>query len=374
VPKTETIDDSPAIQDARRAMEVCNACRYCEGFCAVFPAMELRREFALGDLNYLANLCHGCKGCYYACQYAPPHEFGINVPATLAVVRNESYAQYAWPTPLAALYRRNGLVMSVAMAGGVAAALLLAMLLQGAATMFSTHSQAPGHGFYEVIPYGAMVWVASATFLFSILALVVGFFRFWKDTGGQVSELAQGATWKQALHDAATLKYLGGGGHGCNDIGEGFGVAKRHYHHVMAYGFLLCFASTSVATVYHHAFGWLAPYGFFSLPVLLGTLGGLGLMLGTAGLFRLKLIGDQEPQARDLLGADSGLLLLLFLLGFSGLLLLGLRATGAMGVALAVHLGLVLALFLTLPYSKFVHSIYRLGALLRHAIERPGAH
>jgi citrate/tricarballylate utilization protein len=366
------LDETQAIQDARRAMEVCNACRYCEGFCAVFPAMELRREFAQADLNYLANLCHGCKGCYYACQYAPPHEFGINVPATLAKVRTESYAQYAWPAPLAALYRRNGLVMSVAMAGGVAVVLLLAMLQQRSSSMFGAHNQAPGHGFYDVVPYGEMVWVASATFLFSMLALALGFLAFWKDTGGKLEELTQGAPLKQALHDAATLKYLDGGGQGCNETGEGFGFAKKHYHHAMAYGFLLCFASTSVATIYHDAFGWRAPYAFFSLPVILGTLGGLGLMLGTAGLFRMKLVGDQEPQARALLGADSGLLLLLFLLGFSGLLLLGLRATGAMGVALTVHLGLVLALFVTIPYSKFVHGLYRFGALLRHAMERPG--
>ncbi|MDP9095701.1 MAG: tricarballylate utilization protein TcuB, partial [Pseudomonadota bacterium] len=49
------------------------------------------------------------------------------------------------------------------------------------------------------------------------------------------------------------------------------------------------------------------------------------------------------------------------------------RATGAMGVALAVHLGLVLGFFLTMPYSKFVHGLYRTGALIRHAIERPDA-
>ena len=58
-----------------------------------------------GDLNYLANLCHSCRGCYYACQYAPPHEFGINVPqASSPRSANESYAEYAWPGPLAAAF------------------------------------------------------------------------------------------------------------------------------------------------------------------------------------------------------------------------------------------------------------------------------
>ncbi|MFT5181609.1 MAG: citrate/tricarballylate utilization protein, partial [Alphaproteobacteria bacterium] len=59
--QTLTPDDhaSPALSEAERLMNVCNSCRYCEGLCAVFPAMEMRRAFPDGDLNYLANLCHG---------------------------------------------------------------------------------------------------------------------------------------------------------------------------------------------------------------------------------------------------------------------------------------------------------------------------
>lgn len=369
---TEDVAETAAMQEARRAMEVCNACRYCEGFCAVFPAMELRREFSSGDLNYLANLCHSCQGCYYACQYAPPHEFGINVPRVLAEVRSESYAQYAWPRPLARLYERNGLVMALAMALGVGGVLLLAMLFQRHAVLFGAQPGVPGQGFYNVVPYGVMVWTASASFLFSIVAMAVGFARFWRDTGGRVGDL-QLRPLRQALRDAATLRYLGGAGHGCNDRDESFSTARRHFHHAMAYGFLLCFASTSVATVYDHVLAWAAPYPFWSLPVLLGTVGGVGLVIGCGGLFWLKLSGDQEPRARKLLGADAGLLMLLLMVGLTGLLLLAVRATGAMGVALTVHLGFVLALFVTMPYSKFVHSVYRFGALIRHAIERPGA-
>lgn len=365
-------EDSPATEEARRAMEVCNACRYCEGFCAVFPAMELRRDFGGGDLNYLANLCHGCQGCYYACQYAPPHEFGINVPKVLAEVRDESYARYAWPGPLAVLYRRNGVVMALAMAAGVAAVLLLTLMLQGQGIMFGAQPLAPGMGFYRVIPYGAMVGVASAAFLWSILAFGMGFARFWKDVGGRARELAHARPLLQAFRDAATLRYLGGGGHGCNDRDGRFSMQRRWLHHTMAYGFLLCFAATAVATIYDHMLAWPAPYPFFSMPVLLGTVGGVGLAAGAAGLFWLKLAGDQEPRSRGLLGADAALLLLLLLIALTGLLLLAVRATGAMGAALAVHLGFVLALFATMPYSKFVHGLYRVGALIRHAIERPG--
>ena len=80
----------PILEEADRLMTVCNSCRYCEGLCAVFPAMEMRRSFSDGDLNYLANLCHACGACYTDCQFSPPHEFNVNVPQTLAALRAES--------------------------------------------------------------------------------------------------------------------------------------------------------------------------------------------------------------------------------------------------------------------------------------------
>ena len=58
-------------QHGAHVMTVCNACRYCEQYCPVFPAMEERRTFAKVDLAFLANLCHNCGECLYACQYAP---------------------------------------------------------------------------------------------------------------------------------------------------------------------------------------------------------------------------------------------------------------------------------------------------------------
>jgi citrate/tricarballylate utilization protein len=133
------------------------------------------------------------------------------------------------------------------------------------------------------------------------------------------------------------------------------------------WGFLLCFAATSVATLMDHVLGWVAPYSWYALPVVLGTLGGFGL---TVGLFWLKIQVDRGPEATRLYGMDYGLLALLFFTATTGLALLFFRHTSAMGGLLAVHLGFVLALFLTLPYGKFVHGIYRTLALVRDAGER----
>ena len=360
------MQETDAVIDARREMEICNACRYCEGFCAVFPAMELRREFSAGDLSYLANLCHNCRGCYYACQYAPPHEWGINVPRVLAEVRAESYAEYAWPKPLVAAFNRNGTLVSLVAALGIAVVLILSMLLNTPGNFFGVHPAA--NSFYQVIPLWVMNTVAIATFGFSLVALGMGARNFWRDAGPQ--KKVGLSAMVIALWDVLTLKNLGGGGNGCNDNSERFSMHRRYLHHAMFYGFMLCFASTTTAFIYHTFFDWPAPYPFISLPVLLGSVGGVLLMIGTVGLFAMKVVDDPMPAVRRLLGADVALLMLLAMTALTGLVLLAVRATGAMGLAMAVHLGFILALFLVLPYSKMVHGVYRSAALLRNATER----
>ena len=102
---------------------------------------------------------------------------------------------------------------------------------------------------------------------------------------------------------------------------------------------------------------------------MLGTVGGVALLIGTGGLLYLKGKMDSMPAAPRSLGMDVGFLALLFLTSLSGLLLLILRETPAMGILLAVHLGIVVGLFVTLPYGKFVHAIFRYAALVKNAIE-----
>ncbi len=160
-----------ALREADRLMTVCNACRYCEGLCAVFPAMEMRTNFASGDLNYLANLCHACGACFYDCQYAPPHEFDVNVPKNLAVVRNDSYRHYAWPGALSGLFERNGVVISIVAALSAAAFVLGFVAWHDSSVLFASHT---GEGsFYRLMPHNAMVAIFGAAFLYAIVATEV---------------------------------------------------------------------------------------------------------------------------------------------------------------------------------------------------------
>ena len=133
---------------------------------------------------------------------------------------------------------------------------------------------------------------------------------------------------------------------------------------------MLCFASTSVAALYDGVFGWSAPYGYTSLPVLLGTVGGVGLLVGPTGLLALGRRRDPALGDAAQIGLDESFIALLFVTSLTGVALLVLRNQAAMGTLLVVHLGAVLALFVTLPYGKFVHGIYRIAALAKYASEQ----
>lgn len=361
------MQSTETLAQARRQMTICNACRYCESLCAVFPAMELRRTFSDGDLEYLANLCHGCGACHYDCQYAPPHEFAVNIPSTFAALRAETYARYAWPRTLAPVFARNGLAVSVIAAVSVAVFTVGFIVAADPQALFASGAEAGA--FYRVMPHEAMVVLFGAAFLYAVAAcwLAVRAFARASDTDGVRTK----GFWR-AAGDAALLRYLDGGGGGCMNEGERPNDRRRLYHHATFYGFLLCFASTCVATLFHYGLGWVAPYSWYSPPVLLGTAGGIGLLVGPWGLLMQERRRDPALGARA--GMDIAFIAMLFLTGLTGLVLLALRATPAMGLLLALHLGVVFALFLSAPYGKFVHALYRFAALMRYAREQGRNH
>jgi len=367
----EVVAGSPEAEVARQ-LQICNACRYCEGFCAVFPAMTRRLSFNAADVHYLANLCHNCGACLHACQYAPPHEFAVNVPQAMAKVRLQTYTDFAWPRALGRLYRRNGLTLSLALAGALAFFMMLTLWLKD--TLWRVPASAD---FYGIFPHNLLVGLFAPVFLFAVLALALGVRRFWREvTPGREYDApamaaVQGGAALEATHDALRLKYLDGGhGEGCHNEDDAWTKKRRLFHHATFYGFLLCFAATSVATLYHYLFGWVAPYDLPSLPKLLGAVGGVLLLIGTAGLYRLNL--RRHPQHGDAAQKpmDRGFMALLFFTSATGLALWWARGTAAMPATLALHLGFVMAFFLTLPYGKFAHGFFRGAALLKWSIEK----
>jgi citrate/tricarballylate utilization protein len=365
--------------EGERILRICNACRYCEGFCAVFRAMERRQEFLEPDLTYLANLCHDCGECYDACQYAPPHEFQLNLPKTLSAIRRESYRRSAVPRWAARrLATRRGDVKGEAL-GWLAALVtaerrtlvlslaalpllsVLMLIVRVGRPVFEPYPVSEG-GFYQVVPHSVMIATFGAAGLGVAIAMMCGAVRFWKATGA--------GPWRwhavfQAVRESLVLRYLDGGGTGCSHSP----LSRRFFHHFTFYGFILCLAATTVAAVYHNLLGWPAPYPLLSAPVVLGSLGGVGLIVGPIGLLWLKRHRDPEVVDPQHAAMDVAFLVILAATSVSGFLLLALRESAAMGTLLAIHLGIVLGLFFTMPYGKFVHGIYRFAALVRNAME-----
>ena len=347
------------LQEARRQAEICNACRYCEGYCSVFPALHRERAFADGDLTQLANLCHNCRGCYYACQYTAPHEFDLNLPKALAELRRDSWESYAWPGPFARAFQTHGVRIALF------SILSFALLFWGIRALGSVG----GEGFYAALSHNAMVMIFAPAFLFPLLSLAISLRKYWAGVGGKALRLSH---ITGAFGAVARMKDLAAGhGEGCNFEDEDrFSQARRYAHQAVMYGFLMCFAATSVGTLMHYFFNMPAPYPLWSLPKLLGVPGGILLTLGTVAMAKLKLQADRNLGDTSAWGGEMAFILLLGFVAASGLALWLLGNSPAMPALLALHLGGVLSFFLVTPYSKMAHGFYRLTALIREEQNR----
>ncbi|MGH7051840.1 MAG: tricarballylate utilization 4Fe-4S protein TcuB, partial [Acetobacteraceae bacterium] len=228
--------ETEALAEGDRVMTVCNSCRYCEGLCAVFPAMEMRRAFADGDLSYLANLCHNCGACFYDCQFAPPHEFNVNVPVALARIRAESYARYAWPRFLSPLFAKNAVAVFLAAFVSLAG-FLAGLALANPHILFRPHT-GPG-AFYVLMAHNAMVGLFGFFFLAALAALGASLANVWRDISEPAATLASPTYLAVAADDAIRLRYLDGGGPGCMNKGERPTDHRAIFHHLTFWGFAL---------------------------------------------------------------------------------------------------------------------------------------
>lgn len=355
------------VAEADRQFAVCNACRYCEGFCAVFSAAELRTALAARDVAYLANLCHDCRMCYDACAFTPPHPYAVNVPQVLADGRLQSYAAYARPSPLAALFANPAPAAFVAIVVGMSVA-FGTVLARGGASLLGGAQLGPG-AFYRVVPYLAMLVPALALVLGGIVATVASARAFARDLRGDGAPFVNGATIVRALRDAFLLVYLRGGGGGCYERERG-SQRRRIFHLTLVGGVLADLAATTAAFVAQDIDGRLPPYPLLSVPVLLGTLGGIAILVGCTGLAVVKRTSDERPASPRAVALDDAFLALLAVVAASGLALLAFRATPAMPSLLCIHLGALLGAFVTAPYGKLVHGVYRTISLIKSASEQ----
>jgi citrate/tricarballylate utilization protein len=356
--------------EAGRQLAICNACRYCEGYCAVFPALERRVDFSAGDVTHLANLCHDCRACYYACMYAPPHQFAVNPPAVLSSVRRRSYSQFLGPLAQRVSTRVES-PYGVGLLGVVTTAVVTAIAVgsRGPAVLWQDRADASP---YRVISYGALVAVIVVPFLLSLVTIVAAAARYWRETDGRLASVWNLRAHLAALSDAGQLRYLQGGGAECYYPDDHPSAARRYLHGLVAYGFSLCLLATVSAAVCQDLLSREPPYGLVSLPVLSGLLGGVALVVGTTGLIFLKSRADPAPMEEPH-SAGYGFVVALDVLALTGLATLLARHGTGFGLVLVVHLSAVVVCIVLAPYTKFVHLVYRYLALVKEHLEREAA-
>ncbi|MDX6725772.1 MAG: citrate/tricarballylate utilization protein, partial [Baekduia sp.] len=268
------MSDLGLLPEADRQFTICNACRFCEGICAVFPAMELRTAFTDGDVSYLANLCHDCGACLEACPFSDPHEFAIDIPALMTQARAETYERFAWPRGAWALFTRRG-VPSAIFAAGLVFFAVVALATGGHDALFETHTGP--NAFYNVVPFAWILVPAGLASVYALAAMLIGVWGFARQTGAGVRALLSPSAHRRAAADVLRLQNLKGGGGGCRPYPvKHASAARRLLHSCVFYGFLCTFASTVVAAFEQDILGIRPPFPILSAPVVLGTIGGLG--------------------------------------------------------------------------------------------------
>ena len=117
----------------------------------------------------------------------------------------------------------------------------------------------------------------------------------------------------------------------------------------------------------------MPPFAPLSAPVLFGLVGGVLLVVGCTGLLFAKRRSDPIPTSSEMKLMDYAFIVVLDIVALTGLLMLFLRGTAFMPVIFALHLGAIAAFFVTAPYGKFVHFVYRYLALVKMYVDRKAA-
>ena len=206
--------------------------------------------------------------------------------------------------------------------------------------------------------------------MIALALLLLGGMHFWR-THARPS--ATSSTWRPcspAVGEVLGLRYLrGGGAGGCTYPAERPSFARVVLHQLVFYGFLFAAASTTIAFFQQDFLGWYPPFPLLSWPVVLGSIGGIAMIIGCAGLVYLKWRADRAPADEHMLGMDYVFLIALAVVNVTGMVLLDLPRDGGMGSLLVLHLATVFSLYFAMSYGKFAHVVYRYAALLQNRIE-----
>ncbi len=334
------------IEDAKKQLTICNACRYCEGYCAVWDAIEFKSVLNTDYIYHLANLCHDCRDCFYACPYnEPEHEFKLNIPKILGDVRSETYISYVKPKFMQFALQRPTLFTMISSAIAIVIVVLYASLLFGF-SKFSTLSMT------TIMP--ASLFERATVLLYFYLMVMWSWegISYWSKISEKGHLTFVGLL--RGLYDVVLHTNFRGGGTGCKVPEQNNRYFRLTSHTLVFFGFLVALIAISF---YPNIYGYTG---------ILYLIGSFALSTGTVGLFYIHLVDKRSSRSEKQSSMDYPFTFLLFIVGITGIIIPISTDKSWFNWNFLIHDALIMVVFLIAPFSKFMHPVFRFVSLIKY--------
>jgi citrate/tricarballylate utilization protein len=366
---SEILDD--LMEEGIREYNLCSACRFCIGYCPVWDALDRiffgfkKESVDHRDIEYFAYLCHDCRNCYYACPYRQPHELNINIPKLNSMLREKVNNSYVWPGFMRGMLKRQYMYMTSSIMAFLALAFVLTAIVGDLSALML-----PIHSIYHVMPSIYIEMIGSVLGVWGMTLLIYEGARYWKSINGNYKGIFNGRLHLYALRDTFMHLWFRANGEGCDYPGE-YGSFSRFYLHLLMFtGMLVDLVATITALYAQNILGYYPPYSLFSFPVMLGIMGGALILVGVVGLLVLKESANSKLIESAWIETDRAMLYLLLAIVVSGFVITSMRSMPFARLMFLVHISLVATLFVSAPYSKLVHIIYRYLAVVKYYYDK----
>jgi len=335
----------------------CYQCATCSAVCDLAPAdapfprrQMLQAQWGLSDAlaaDPAVWLCHQCNDCTVRCpRDAKPGD-------VLQAVRSIVIEKLAFPGAIGTLVAKARLTWPLLIG--------LPVIFWVALLAFTGHLGVPAGieeawAYEDLVPHLFIYAVFFPVAGWVLLASCVGGRRFWALMGssGERSGSFLGALWPTLL-EIATHKRFGQ----CTTA-----KPRQLGHLTLLWGFVGAAVTSGLLIVGIYVQHLEMPLALAHPYKILGNLSMVLLLMGIA-----LLVGNRLGDAK-VAGAsnafDTYFLTLVVLVVLTGTAVEMVRLAGDAGLGLTLyvlHLGVAMSLFLTFPYSKFAHMLYRTLAL-----------
>ena len=351
-------DRDRTMEDAVRQFTICNACRYCEGYCPVWPEVHSGNIITRNDVLYYSNLCYDHRDCYYACPYVPDaHEFKINIPEVTRKIRKKTYEELTFN-------------LNISLEKKIALSLILVVPIMLGWIFTFNNIYSPGPiSFYKLVPKYLLIAVSSILSLYLLSMLAVAGIRYRRlvidglDRGDRNTGV--GIAGITTLLNVLAHKWF----RKIHYPGEKESNVRFGFHLLIFYGFLMDILSTTLGFIYEDILAIPSPFPFNNPAVIAGVTGGLMLTVGgLLGLVARFSSWNKQP-FMTVEGFDFLLILEFFVVALTGLLTLLFRYTAGseeVYLMLLIHYSAIYTMYITAPFSTNVlHIIVRLMSLNR---------